>query len=509
MKLAISSIEQRAANVLDRPKGNGHDHDEHWPEPRPLQRKPSEPTPFPVEALGDVLGEAAQAMAQVIQAPIAICGNSVLAAAALAAQGHANFLIDGRRHPLSEFFLTIGQTGERKSAVDSIALLPHRQRQKELHAAYTEAMILYKRDSDAFKKAKDEAIGQTKSKSYESKKKALADLGDEPEEPLKPFLLCEEPTLEGLTKLLECGQPSVGLFSDEGGRMIGGHGMNSENLLKTAAGMSGLWDGREISRVRAGDGATLLYGRRVSLHLMAQPDIAAIMLSNAVLLEQGLLSRCLVTWPTSTAGTRYYKEVDLAEMSQIRAYSAAMLKLLESDVAIKEDTRNELAPRDLPLDPDAKQIWIAFHDTVEKELVDGGKLAHIRGLANKAPEHAGRLAGILALVENVSCAAISERWMEAGISLVTHYLNEATRLYEAGASDPDIRDAEKLLAWLKSRPTEKRTLVPLVEVYQFGPNSIRNARRARDLMKILEEHGNVRQTLDPDNRRKEVWSVRP
>jgi hypothetical protein len=418
-------------------------------------------------------------------------------------------LIDGRRHPLSEFFLTIGVTGERKSAVDSIALLPHRDRQKQLHAAYTEAMIQYRRDADAYKKSKDEAIGSTKSKSYEAKRKALAELGDEPAEPLKPFLLCEEPTLEGLVKLLEVGQPSVGLFSDEGGRMIGGHGMNNDNLLKTASGMCGLWDGREISRVRAGDGASLLFGRRVSMHLMAQPDVAAIMLSNALLLEQGLLSRCLVTWPTSTAGTRFYQAVDLTEMEQIRVYSSAMSRLLEADMVLKEDTRNELAPRDLPLDHDAKQVWIDFHDTIERELVDGGELAHIRGLANKAPEHAGRLAGILALVENAGCAAISEQRMRDGIALITHYLNEATRLYEAGASHPDIRDAEKLLAWLKGRPPERKSLVSLVEVYQYGPNGVRHAERARTLMRILEEHGHVRPTLDPTNRRKETWSVRP
>ncbi len=94
--------------------------------------------------------------------------------------------------------------------------------------------------------------------------------------PLEPLLLCEEPTYEGLVKLLAAGQPSVGLFSDEGGRFIGGHGMNPDNLLKTAAGMSGLWDGKPVDRVRGGDGATKLYGRRVSCHLMVQPEDLAV-----------------------------------------------------------------------------------------------------------------------------------------------------------------------------------------------------------------------------------------
>jgi hypothetical protein len=507
MRNAALAVDESAANILDRVhhKGNGQDHD-HWPEPKPLQRKLSAPTAFPVEALGEVLGDAARAMEEVIRAPLAICGNSVLAAAALAAQGHANFVIDGRRHPLSEFFITIGQTGERKSAVDGVALRPHRERQKQLLIRYAAQLSEYERNADAFKKSKDEALAGGKTKSYEAKRKALAELGDAPQKPLEPFLICEEPTYEGLVKMLANGQPSIGLFSDEGGRLIGGHGMNSDNLLKTAAGVSGLWDGKEISRVRAGDGAALLHGRRVSLHLMAQPDIAQIMLSNAVLLEQGLLSRCLVTWPTSTAGGRWYKEIDLSERPEIKRYTEAMLELLESELTVHEGTANELAPRDLQLHPDAKALWIAFHDEVEAQLVDGGKLCQIRGLANKAPEHAGRIAGILALVENLGCASISDKWMEAGITLTTHYLNEAMRLYEAGVSDPDIKEAEKLRQWLESRPSR---LVSLVEIYQSGPYSVRHAKRARELMKILEEHGYARPTMDPDNRRREVWSVRP
>jgi len=489
---------ERGRAYLDARRGNG---ETDW-EPRPLQRKASEPTPFPTEALGDVLGDAARAMSEVIQAPIAICGNAVLAAASLATQGHANLLIDGRRHPLSEFFVTIGVTGERKSAIDNYALLPHRDHQRELHRRYAELRAEYDMRADAFKKAREEAIAATRSKTFEAKVKALRDLGESPQEPIEPFLICEEPTYEGLIKMLVNGQPSVGLFSDEGGRMIGGHGMNNDNMLKTASGLSGLWDGREISRVRAGEAAMLLYGRRVSLHLMCQPEIAQLMLGNAMLIEQGLLSRCLATWPASTAGTRYYKEVDLSDAPAIKAYSTAMLELLSANVTLREGTRNELAPRDLPLSQEGKAIWVAFHDAVERQLVDGGELAPIRGLANKAPEHAGRLAAILSVVENSSCGAVSDRWMEAGIKLVTHYLNEAVRLYEAGTNDPDLREAEKLLRWCQGRTGKT---VTLVDIYQLGPSSVRNAKRARELMKILEDHGQVRPTIGEKQR--EAWRL--
>jgi hypothetical protein len=51
--------------------------------PRPLMRELLPADPFPVDALGDVLGAAAQGINDRVQAPMAICGQSVLAAAAL------------------------------------------------------------------------------------------------------------------------------------------------------------------------------------------------------------------------------------------------------------------------------------------------------------------------------------------------------------------------------------------------------------------------------------------
>lgn len=189
----------------------------------------------------------------------------------------------------------------------------------------------------------------------------MENLGDQPKTPIEPMLIFEEPTYEGLVKLFVNGQPSVGLFNDEGGRFIGGNGMNEENLLKTAAGLSALWDSRAITRVRAGDGATLLPGRRLSLHLMTQPSIAQLLLSNNTLIEQGLLSRCLVTWPTSTAGTRFYREIDLSNSAEIKKYNARILEILKTPLPLAEGKQNELKPRELLLSSDAKQLWIALY----------------------------------------------------------------------------------------------------------------------------------------------------
>ena len=76
-------------------------------------------------------------------------------------------------------------------------------------------------------------------------------------------MVCDEPTYEGLVKLLHRGKGFAGIFSSEGGQLIGGFAMSSDHRLKTCTGFSRLFDGQEITRVRGGEGSVLLYGRRL------------------------------------------------------------------------------------------------------------------------------------------------------------------------------------------------------------------------------------------------------
>jgi hypothetical protein len=239
----------------------------HLPRPKPtrepLRRGLPPSAPYPVDALGPLLAPMVYQLRAVVQVPEALCAQAVLAAAALAVQGHANVEIDGRVYPLSLFLVSIGESGERKRAVDHWALRVHKAHEEQLHYAYGSECHAYKDQTLAYKKAQEEALKHAKG--YPDKQQSLASLGPPPEPPLKPFLTTEEPTFEGLIRLLLEGQPSMGLFTDEGGRFLGGHGMNTDNQLKTAAGLCELWDGKRVTRVRSGDGAIGLYGRRLSM----------------------------------------------------------------------------------------------------------------------------------------------------------------------------------------------------------------------------------------------------
>ena len=126
-----------------------------------------------------------------------MCCQSVLAAAALAVQPHGNIHIDGRVVPLSCFFLTVGGSGERKSATDSEALKAHYEFEEELSKDFTKDYPEYENRLSAWKKSREEAL--KKAKGLQAKKAALDELGACPPAPLVPVMMATEPTFPGLS----------------------------------------------------------------------------------------------------------------------------------------------------------------------------------------------------------------------------------------------------------------------------------------------------------------------
>ena len=474
--MGTSNLMLRAEVVLDSSL-DGEQFDK--VQPQPLFKDLPEPEPFPMDALCKFSG-AATAIQRVIKAPDAICGQSILAGLALVAQAHADISIDGRRRPISCFFATVGETGERKSAVDDVATWPHSKYERNLESEHLIDHREWEMEHRAWKQMRDDDLKKKKGK--HEKMDFLRDLGDELQEPPCPAILMEEPTYEGMVKILQNGHPSIGLFTDEGGRFVGGHAMNSENALKTAAGMSSLWDRGEAKRTRSGDGHTSIYGKRVSIHLMLQGVVADLLMSNDIFREQGWLSRILISWPQSTVGARPYVEDDIFTDPAVKIYHAACLSLLEQTPLNPE---RRLDPLMLTLSPKAKQVWIRFHDYCDAEAASGGELEAARGLANKAAEHAARLAGVLTVTRGGTEISIED--IEAGITLANYYLGEAVRIADAGQVKQPLKDAEQLLNWIHTKGFKQ---VHPSLVYQNGPSRrIRNKTAALKVIHTLQDHG--------------------
>jgi hypothetical protein len=83
-------------------------------------------------------------MAEVIGVPQALAAQSVLAASALATQGHAGLQLDWRNYPLSLYLITVAASGDRKTAGDRCALLSARQWEREQRQRYREQLARYR-----------------------------------------------------------------------------------------------------------------------------------------------------------------------------------------------------------------------------------------------------------------------------------------------------------------------------------------------------------------------------
>jgi hypothetical protein len=457
--------------------------------PRPLRRQGAAGEQFPVEALGDALSRAALAISDKIQCPVGMAALSVLGAASLAVQAHGDIKLpaSGQVKPLSLFLVSIGDSGERKSAADGEALRGVRLYEKELSAAYVSALSSYRDKYEAWSAVRDK-VKKGKDQTPHAMESALRSLGAEPVAPLMPMLTCSEPTWEGLCNLYQGGYPALGLFSDEGGQFVGGHGLTAENLLRTITGLSGLWDGSPIKRVRAAkDSSFVLPGRRLAMHLMMQPGVSAKLLSDATLKDQGFLSRLLVSQPPTMTGMRFQRPLLADTQNVLDAYTLHLLAILRYPPRMVAGTTNELEPQALELDETARLVWNDYADSIERQMGAGGKFEPIKRFANKLPEHATRIAGVLTLFENLACPFVMRDALERGILIANHFADEALRLFDASAVSAEIALAERLLEWLRTGWTEE--FIGLVAIYQYGPNAIRDARTAKPVIVLLIEHG--------------------
>jgi hypothetical protein len=445
--------------------------------------------PYPIDALGGVLSSAALAIARKVQVPPEIAAQSVLAAASLGAQAYVDVRLPfGQTRPCSLYFGTIAASGDRKTTADNEALRPIRLREKALKETYKRERQEYAIAHCAWTGEKKKIEGDKKL-DFDSRKVALTELGCEPACPLSPFLTAPDPTVEGLTKAWVTAPPALGLFTTEGGQFVGGFGMTQEHRLKTAAAFSDMWDGEPIRRIRAGDGVVMLEGRRLTMHLMVQPEAAARFFADPTLRDQGLLSRVLVAAPETIAGTRTYEPAALEDERAIEEYSNRILILLERPWPLAEGTLNELTPRVLTMTSKAEPEWRNLYDEIERRSAPDADLHPIRDFAAKAAEHAARMAAVITTVENPSAADIDAQAMNAAVTLLRWYVGEAIRLQAGLRIDPRLLRANQLLEWFHKRTKDH---IEFRDILRLGPAAVRTKTAADDALAILAVHGWVK-----------------
>lgn len=478
--------------------------------PQPLVCEPPYGDPYPVDALCG-LKPMVEAVYGETLAPVAIAAQSALACASLAVQAHADVQTLGGTAPTSLFSMTVAVSGERKSTVDDLFMKPICDFEQEAAKYHGAEMADWENELAVWTAKHQQALEKVKKATgsgVEVAKQEIDSLDPRPQPPANPELTVTEPTFEGLWLALSKGRPSLGVFSDEGGQLLGGYAMNSENRQKSLAAFNNLWSGKPIKRTRRGDGVSTLYGRRIAIHLLMQPTIFRRFTEDGLAEDTGFSARFLTCQPKSNIGERLHGDVKSNPTAKA-AYKARMQAMLSEALPIDEHT-GALKPRLLPLSTEAKELLVAFADELEKRQALHGDLSDVTAAASKASEQAARISAVLTLWSDLEATEVEASVMADGIKLARFYLSEAARLASAATLSREMADAETLRVWLLERfPYDE--VVPR-DVQNGGPSRrLRTSSSARSALSALEKHGWLVR-LEPGasvrgKNRKEAWRI--
>ncbi len=481
---------------------NGADQDpaglDDWPEPQPLTSK-IDPEPYPLDALPESIQAAVEEVQTFVQAPMPMVACSALAAVSLAIQAHWDIKRAERLFgPVGLFLMIVADSGERKSSSDSPFFKPIRD--YELQQAMDAKPLLeeYRAAQDAWEAKRNgikDAIRQA-SKNGEDTKDQEAKLRDldheQPQRPRVPRLIYTDTTPESLKFDLAKKWPSAGLVSSEAGLVLGSHGMSNESQMRNLATLNQLWDGTPIHTDRRTSESFIVQGARLTMALQVQEATLRAFLDQSGDLARGSgwLARFLVTRPESTQGHRPFSEAP-ESWPNLTIFCRRITTILNQTVPMDES--GALQPGMLEFSPGAKSEWIAFHDRVERELVNGGRFYDIRDVASKIADNAARLSALFHVFDGAIGSSIGSGSFTRAARIAEWHLTEARRFFGELALPTGLANAGRLESWLIDRC--KRTggnQVPTKEVQQYGPNGLREKAVIDAAMQELEELGRAR-----------------
>ena len=469
------------------------------PLPKPLGEK-TERLPFPIDALGADLKKYLLALHKATQAPIEVCFASLFSTINHAAQALAVVrLPQGQVKPVSCFFISVADSGERKTRADDDALKGTAQYQDILLTKYADDKKTYKRTRAVYEEEKKRIV-QDKGLDLDQKNKILEAL-TEPGEPRYPILVTADPTMEGLIKLFYNGYPFVMLSTSEGGEFFGSHANNKENHLKTMAKLSRLWDGAPIDQVRKDSDLIFLKDQRLNMHISVQLSVFEAFMGQGIAEGQGFISRVLLSTPKPLAGTRDWLEPQEAKrlLNSLKPFYSRVFELYLSIRFNAEDhsaTGNRhgrpesgLKLREMSCSSyEALPLLRQFYTYGEHKIGLCGFFQDVKDFVSKSQEHVLRIAATLTLFENPQALDVTLATIKTAIQLVNFYLSEHLFIRSSGGDS----DEAILLDWLYKKYPDG--LFQRNFIMQNGPRKFRKASVLDMLLAKLQELGYIKES---------------
>lgn len=430
-----------------------------WQMPQPLTAK-VESKPYPLDALPPTIQAAVMEVQAFAKAPVALVAGCALSSLSVACQGHADVeRTKGLRGTTSLYLLTIADSGERKSTVDSFFMQPIRDYEDEQRSKMKPELEQYAAEAMAWKSELEgvSAAIRDASKKGDSTNELRDKLSDiqsaQPIQPPVPRLLLGDETPENLAWTLSKEWRSAGVVSSEAGLVLGSRGMGKDSVMRNLGLLNILWDGGTLKIGRKTSETFAVEGVRLTMGLQVQGATILDFAESTGELARGtgFFARFLVSNPTSTQGTRFYTEPP-ADYPSLTAFQKRISAIL--DMPLPFDSEGGLAPQLMCFTPEAKQAWVRFHDAIESKLGNGGELFDVRDVASKAADNVARIAALFQMFEH-GVGVIGADMVVRASRLVAWYLNESRRFFGEIALPKELADAVRLERWCLDKAKER------------------------------------------------------
>jgi hypothetical protein len=458
-----------------------------WLAPLPLKQEHTSPLPYPVACLPAIIQNAVLSYQAYGKQPLSLIACSALANISLACQALANVARDKMLvSPVSLYFLSISPSGSRKSSVDHAFGQPIRSWEKKTSEALEPTVRNARELHQAWLGEKEALLAQirraavTGQDATRFKEQLTFLVENEPTVPLVPSLFFEDATQEAITSRLATGWPSASIWSDEGGIVLSGYGMQN-NTTKFVALLNRLWDGKDFVSHRKTSRSFVLANRRLTVSLMLQPLLMEQMAAKnqGIVRQSGFLARSLMACPENSMGTRFYEEPP-ESLVDLQSFHERIIACLDTSLFLDQKGCFEIPA--LPFASQAKAVWIKQFNDMEAGLSHKGKWALISDFASKAAENTARLAALFHLFDGKD-GAINCEDVERATEIVRWHLSDTKRIFLAPKSSKDFQDATKLLHWMMKKAIQRTTPQYL---QQYSP--LRDKKKRDEAIQILLEY---------------------
>lgn len=423
-----------------------------YPDPQPILGQHHEKL-YPIDALPGLMRGAVQQVGKYVQAPVALIACNAVAIASLAVQGLAKVRRDRQLvSPTSLYMFIISEPNERKTFSESFFTAGLRAWEREqlakykpLHDRYQADLATWKASCRGVELDIQKLAKNNDSNEIEKRREDLRMLAkDRPESPLIPRLIYMDATHQALAANL-LSFPSCGILTSEGGAFLGGAGFQSDQIMSALALYNELWSGASVAIDRKGEGSSLLDDVALMMNIAVQPEVLNKFLNRtgAIARGSGFLARPLLAMPATTQGTRFYKEPPTDGFPLVEQFNERIRALL--DLQIQHiDERKRLKRLTLELSAPAKEIWVKFYNTTEREQATGGEAEFNRPEAGKSADNASRLAAIFHVLEHGLDGEISGDDMIRACKIAEWHLHEAKRFIALSDTPQQFNQAEEL-----------------------------------------------------------------